>query len=217
MSAYISTDLNMVKKLDPQRHELALLQEAFLSKGGAIEVLQGPSFAPLPIRHEPSPRAKQARHSPQKIASGPEKVDKLTLRDIEREERRMLADKARSELVESVRKLAETMCYSQAILRTGISRKALHAMAIEHGFSFQQAGYRGTASQARGVIDEAHDAKLAERIMAFKEIGLTRNQAIGQCGITFKTFVRILDKFSIEYPKCSKGPHPAFFAKPAKS
>jgi hypothetical protein len=39
MGAYISNDLNMVKELDPQRHELALLQEAFLSKGGTIEVL----------------------------------------------------------------------------------------------------------------------------------------------------------------------------------
>lgn len=39
MSAYISTDLNMVKELDPQRHELALLQEAYLNKGGTIEVL----------------------------------------------------------------------------------------------------------------------------------------------------------------------------------
>ena len=39
MSAYISTDLNMVKALDPERHELALKMEAFLNKGGAIEVL----------------------------------------------------------------------------------------------------------------------------------------------------------------------------------
>lgn len=39
MGAYISNDLNMVKELDPQRHELARLQEAFLNKGGAIQIL----------------------------------------------------------------------------------------------------------------------------------------------------------------------------------
>lgn len=46
MSAYISTDLNMVKALDPDRHALALQMEAFLNKGGTIEVL------PFWVSHE---------------------------------------------------------------------------------------------------------------------------------------------------------------------
>lgn len=218
MNAYISNDLNMVKALDPDRHALALQMEAFLNKGGTIEVLQGPSFKAPPVRNEPPPTVKA---KPAKIEVKHDTVrtqlDKLTMRDIEREERRVIAVKAREELVKSVKKLAKTMSYAEAIERTGLTRKMLYTMAKEHGFSFQPAGYRNGWSANRGAIDEALDAKLAERIKSFLEIGLSRNQAQGQCGITFKTFVRILDKFNIDYPKRTKGPHPAFFAKPVQS
>lgn len=211
MNAYISTDLNMVKELDPQRHELALKMEAFLNKGGAIEVLRGPSFVPPPVRHEPPPtvRAKPIEAKPEVVTQ----LTKMTMRELEREERAAIAVKARAELVEHVKTLAETMSYAQVMDRTGLSRKILYTMAKAHGFSYQPAEYRNGWSANRGVADEAHDAKLAERIKAFLEIGLSRNQAQGQCGITFKTFVRILNKFNIDYPKRRAGPHPAFFAK----
>lgn len=39
MNAYISNDLNMVKELEPARHELALQVEEYLSRKGTIEVL----------------------------------------------------------------------------------------------------------------------------------------------------------------------------------
>jgi len=209
---YISNDLNMVKALDPDRHALALQMSEFLEKGGTIEVLQGPSFVPPPVRHEPPP-TKKAKPAPVKPVSALPTSTKMTLREIEQEERAAIAAKARAELVEQVKKLAETMSYAQTMDRTGLSRKILYTMAKDHGFSFQPAGYRNGWSANRGVIDEALDAKLAERIKAFLEIGLSRNQAQGQCGITFKTFVRILNKFNIDYPKRRAGPHPAFFAK----
>jgi hypothetical protein len=211
MSAYISTNLNMVKALDPDRHALALQMEAFLNKGGTIEVLQGPSFVPPPVRHEPPPTVKAKPVI--RVAADSPYMDKITQREIEREERLTTAAKARAVLVEQVRKLAETMSYAQTMDRTGISRKVLFTMSKEHGFSFQPAGYRNGWSSNRGMIDESHDEKIAERIKAFKEVGLSRNQAMGQCGITFKTFNRILIKFAIDYPKRKAGPHPAFFAK----
>jgi hypothetical protein len=37
MNAYISTDLNMVKALDPDRHALALKMEEFESHGGVVQ------------------------------------------------------------------------------------------------------------------------------------------------------------------------------------
>ncbi|MHC8295329.1 hypothetical protein [Pseudomonas sp. LB3P58] len=216
MNAYVSTELSMIQMLDPQRHELALLQEAFLNKGGTIEVLQGPSFVPPPVRNEPPPTIKVAKPSPVKPVAELPQPTKMTLREIEREERAAIAAKARVELVEQVKKLSETMSYAQAMDRTGLSRKILFTMAKEHGFSFQPAGYRNGWSANRGVIDETLDAKLAERIKAFLEIGLSRNKAQGQCGITFKTFVRILNKFGIDYPKRRAGPHPVFIAKEPK-
>lgn len=211
MHAYISTDLNMVKALDPDRHALALQMEAFLEKGGAIEVLQGPSFVPPPVRHDPPPtvKAKPVKHEGIDIAY----VDKITQRDIDREERIAQRAKDKAERIALVRKLAATMTYSQAILRTGLPLRTLQKIAKENDFKFQPAIVNGHSNLKRQVQDDAVDAKNAERIKAFLEIGLSRNQAIAQLCTTFKTFNRLLTKFNIDYPKRRKGPHPAFFAK----
>ncbi|PVZ56522.1 hypothetical protein C9422_18540 [Pseudomonas sp. B1(2018)] len=213
MNAYVSTELSMIQMLDPQRHELALLQEAFLNKGGTIEVLQGPSFRPPPIRHESPPQKKTAKPKSGPEAAAPVWLDKMAQRDIEREERAKERAKERVELVDRIRKLAETMCYAQAILRTGMSRRSLQKIAVDGGFTFQPVISKGRANLKVKTIDEAKDAKDAERIRAFMEIGLSRNQAMTQVGLSFKTFARILAKFDIDYPKRRAGPHPAFFAK----
>lgn len=214
MSAYISTDLNMVRELDPQRHELALLQEAFLEKGGTIEVLRGPSFIPPPVRHEPPPtvKAKPAARLPEKSNW----LDKMAMRDIEREERAMQRAKERIDLIEHIRTLAATMTYAQAVLRLGMSRRNLQKIAVENGFKFQPAVTNTRHPQLRGAANEAKHAADAERIKAFKEIGLSRNQAMIQLGVTFKTFTMLLTKFNIDYPKAIRGPHPAFFPKEPK-
>jgi DNA invertase Pin-like site-specific DNA recombinase len=204
----------MIQMLDPQRHELALLQEAFLNKGGTIEVLQGPSFVPPPVRHDPPPTVKA---KPAKQAAEPGRVDKLTQRDIEREERAAQAAKDKHELTERIRKLAETMNYSQAILRTGLARRTLYKIAKDGGFTFQPAAFKSQGNLRRATVDEAKDAKDAERIKAFKEIGLTRNQAMEKTGISFTAFIRILTKFEIDYPKSARGgPRPVFIAKAKK-
>lgn len=198
-----------------EANELASNVEAFLSKGGTIEVLEGPSFKPRE-RFEPPPSIK----APKPVAAKPEEVpvfvDKMTLRAIERAERQAIAAKDREKLVAQVKKLAETMCYSEVSQRTGLSRKMLYTMSTQHDFKFKPAPYRNGADKKRGVADEKHDANTIERINAFKEIGLSRNQAIDQLGVTFRTFNRLLAKFDIDYPKRTKGPAPAFFAKPAQ-
>lgn len=211
MSAYISNDLNMVKELDPQRHELALLQEAYLNKGGTIEVLEGPSFKPPPARHEPPPHKKaQAKPAP-KPATTPY-IDKITQRDIDREERVAQRAKDKAERAEYIRKLAETMTYAQATLHTGLPLRSLQRMAVEGGFKFLPAVHPGNPRQKR--ITAEQDAQYAERIKAFIEVGLSRHQAMQQIGVSFKSFARILAKFNIDYPKHRAGPHPAFFPKP---
>lgn len=211
MNAYVSTELSMIQMLDPQRHELALLQEAFLNKGGTIEVLQGPSFVPPPVRHEPPPTRKA-----KPVSREPEKqnwLDKMAMRDIEREERATQRAKERIELIEQIRILAQTMTYAQAVLRLGMSRRNLQKIAVENDFKFQPAVSNSRRPNLRGAASEAKHAKDAERIKAFKEIGLSRNQAMLQLGVTFKTFNMLLSKFDIDYPKATKGPHPAFFPK----
>lgn len=211
MNAYVSTELSMIQMLDPQRHELALLQEAFLNKGGTIEVLQGPSFVPPPVRHEPPPtvKAKPVTREPEK----PNWLDKMAMRDIEREERAMQRAKERTELIERIRISAETMTYAQAVLRLGMSRRNLQKIAVENDFKFQPAITNNRQSYLRGAASEEKHAKDAERIKAFREIGLSRNQAMIQLGVTFRTFTMLLEKFDIDYPKAIRGPHPAFFPK----
>jgi predicted DNA-binding protein (UPF0251 family) len=211
MNAYISTDLNMVKELDPQRHELALKMEAFLEKGGTIEVLRGPSFVPPPVRHEPPPTVK-AKPVKRVVADSPH-MDKITQREIEREERTAQRAKEKTDLVDRIRHIAETMTYAQAVECTGMSRRALQKLAVENEFKFKSAITHSRRSYLRGAANEAKHAKDAERIKAFKEIGLSRNQAALQLGVTFRTFNLLLDKFAIDYPKRKAGPHPAFFAK----
>jgi hypothetical protein len=212
MSAYISTDLNMVKALDPDRHALALKMEAFLNKGGTIEVLQGPSFVPPPVRHEPPPRPKVVIDTTPKPPTAAA-IRQKTRRQKERAEREVERAKERYDLVDRTRKLAETMTYAQAMEATGKSRKVLTAIALEGGFSFQTAAQIGYQNLRAHQADDAQDAKDCERIKAFLEVGLSRTQAMNQMGIRFARFNRLLVKGNIDYPKRKAGPHPAFFAK----
>lgn len=211
----ISNHLSMVEALRPASNELAHNIEAFLSKGGTIQVLETPPEIPR-VRYEPPPTMKKTKPVQAKAEPKPVFVDKMTLREKERSERQAMAAKERADLVEHVKTLAETMNYAEAVQRTGLSRKMLYLMAAKHGFKFKPAEYRNGSDKRRGMIDEAHDIKTAERIKAFKESGASRTQAIGSMGITSGTFNRILAKFDIDYPKRTKGPAPAFFAKPAQ-
>jgi hypothetical protein len=214
MNAYISSDLNMVKELDPFRNELALLQAEWIGKGGTIEVLQGPSFVPPPKRYEPPPTVKTAKPVTRQAATETAYMDKITRCYIEREERIAQRAKDKAEHIERIRKLSETMTYAQAVEQTGLTKRQLQRLAIENGFYFRGAENGKNPRKARLTDEQA--AKYAERLKSFKEVGLTRNQAMNQLGVTFKTFKSLLDRFGIDYPKSSRGPHPAFFPKAPK-
>ncbi|MGY2441375.1 hypothetical protein [Pseudomonas sp. SDO52101_S400] len=211
MNAYISNDLNMIKELDPMRHELALLQADWLEKGGTIEVLAGPSFQPLPKRHEPPPRKKVAQ--PQQKPAEPW-FDKFARREIEREERAKARAAEKQAEIDRIREIAAKSTMAEAVERTGMNRGTLFRIAKKGGFNFipvSSADYKNFRSR---TPDDAKDAKDAERILAFKELGLTRNQAREKVGSTYRNFIRLLDKFNIDYPKAFS--KPAFFPKAPK-
>ena len=211
MNAYISNDLNMVKELDPLRHELALLQEDWLEKGGTIEVLAGPSFQPPPKRHEPPPRKKVAKPQPKPVEPW---FDKFARREIEREELAKARAAEKQAEIDRIREIAATSTMAEAMELTGINRGTLFRIAKKGGFNFvpvSSADYKNFRSR---TPDEARDAKDAERILAFKELGLTRNQAREKIGSTYRNFIRLLDKFNIDYPKAFS--KPAFFPKAPK-
>lgn len=212
MNAYISTDLNMVKENASKSYELSRLERDFLNKGGTIEVLQGPSFVPPPVRHEPPPRVvvvKDMTPKPMTAAA----IRQKTKRQIEREAKASEKAAVRAQQTARARKLAATMTYAQAHEATGLSRKLLGTLAKEGGFSFQPAAHIGLQNLRPTMTNEDRDEADAARIRAFAKEGLSRTQAMNQISMRFERFNRLLTKFEIPYPKRRKGPHPAFFAK----
>lgn len=211
MPAYVSCELSCIQMLDPKRHEIALKVEAFLRGGGEIEIGESPRFDPHPPRHEPPPSKKATKPKPVKEKAISNWLDRLAQRDIEREERAAQRNKDEKAQIEHIRELAKTLCCSDAVLRTGLTARTLLRLSKKGDFKFQPAAPQKRLAPL--AINEERDAKNAERIKAFKELGLTMNQAREGIGATYRAFTRLLEKFDIDYPKAHSGPAPAFFPK----
>lgn len=127
MSAYISTDLNMVKELDPQRHELALLQEAYLNKGGTIEVL--PFWVP------PGEPKKSNTMTPNFQSSGVKaETDQQAAR---------------------IREMAKTMNQAEICEAEGILRGVLRGIGKRYGIEFPVGVKHPVAPNKLTLADEA--------------------------------------------------------------
>lgn len=171
MSAYISTELSMVKANDPKRYELSLDIEAFLGKGGTIEVLQGPSFVPPPVRHEPPKSAEE----PVKV-----KPNGDTYRPIAE----------RMEYVSSIREMAKTMTVTEAMAATGKSESAMRRAAFEGDFKF-----------VSKILNPEKDLKLIERLSALRDAGISRRMACVQAQISPTLICRLEQDYDFVYPK----------------
>ena len=198
MNTYISHELSMIQMNAPRSAELASNVEAFLSAGGAIQELAPFKYAPPPIRHEPEP---SKRVGPRRRAAAPNKFGRMTQRDIERAAR----DKERADLVERIRGLALTMTQSEVQQLTGINRRKLLTLSQDNGFTYKKPTRSGANDSARLEQVAARDARLAERIRAFLELGITRRQCCGKLAIGNKSFERIITTHGIDYPKAHQG------------
>jgi predicted DNA-binding protein (UPF0251 family) len=108
------------------------------------------------------------------------------------------SDEAKAEREAMLRELAKTMTYAQAKEKTGLSVSTLHRAAMAGGFQFQlNVQHRGRAPDPEG------DAKKCERLIALRDIGLTRHQVAKQMGIGRSQFERLIDQYYIDFP--SKG------------
>eukprot|EP01133_Synstelium_polycarpum_P009839 gene9839-11498_t len=84
-----------------------------------------------------------------------------------------------------------------------LSRRTLYSFAKEYRISFKKPT-RGSANDAaRSEQAQARDAKYAERIRAFLELGISRRQCCGRLAIGNKAFERIIAAYGIDYPKRS--------------
>lgn len=101
---------------------------------------------------------------------------------------------------DKVREMAKTMTQKDIVEALGVSRKVLFALGQKHGFTFKFG--RTSAPKTTGPrIDRSQDSARVERILAFKEIGLTRAQAARQLDISDNLFRRLVTEYDINYPK----------------
>ena len=107
--------------------------------------------------------------------------------------------------IEKIREMVPTHTQAEIVDALGISRRTLYGIAKDHDLTFKRPARLRSGGEGRNKNLEERDAKFAERIRAFLELGITRRQACGRLGIANKTFERILATHRIDYPKARRG------------
>lgn len=175
-----------VPMADP-RHKIAAdlnrQIDSFFAAGGTIFQAPPPTYSPRPLV-EVAPRDEAAERQYQ------------SARQVARD-KQVFADK--------VREMAKSMTQKDIVDALGVSRKVLFALGQKHGFVFKFG--RTSAPKTTGPkTDRSQDMVRVERIMAFKEIGLTRAQAARQLEVNDKLFIRLITEYDVDYPKYVSNP-----------
>lgn len=190
----ISNHLSLVEQLRPKSNELAAQVAQFLASGGQIKVAEPIGYKPKPISYSnqmpPAPKPFVRR----RVEAPPPPPAAFDARQ-----------QAREKLVDQVRGLSTTHTQVEVAAAVGISRKAIYNIAKEHDITFQRPTRGGANDSTRLEQVAARDARLAERIKAFLELGITRRQCCGRLAIGNKAFERIIKAHGIDYPKAHQG------------
>ncbi|MDR0189399.1 hypothetical protein RCO22_10660 [Pseudomonas yamanorum] len=190
----ISNHLGLVEALRPASDELAAQVAQFLASGGQIEEAAPIGYKPKPITY-----SNQMPPAPKPFVRRRVEATPLPLhsKDIRQQER--------DELAERIRELGATHTQTEASVALGLSRRTLYSFAKEYGITFKKPTRGGANDAARSEQVQARDAKYAERIRAFLELGITRRQCCGRLAIGNKAFERIIAAHGIDYPKAQRG------------
>lgn len=166
-------------------------RDYYLAHGGSIEVLPSFQYVPKPTKLDagkepPAPQPKTPRIKTE--------AELRAIRD-----RQVIEARARQ--VERVREAAKTMNQSQAAEALQLSRRTLAGIARAHGFEF--APQVRTAPKNRP--DVAGDSAMAERVIALRDVGLSRRQVRSHLGLAHVQLNRILEAHGIDFPLTTKG------------
>ena len=188
----ISILRNEVERLRPAHDELAAQMAEFVASGGEIEVAPPTGYKSKPITYSnqmpPAPKPFVRR----RVEASPLPLDKDDIRT-----------QARLKLVEQIRQLGVTHTQTEVAAALGVSRRLIYNHAARYDITFK-APTRGDARNlVHNTVDKERDAKFAERIKAFKELGISRRQCCGKLAIGNKAFERIISAHGIDYPKRS--------------
>lgn len=190
----ISNHLSMVEELRPVSEELAAQIAELVAAGGKIDVVEPPP-PPKPVVYvpqvPPAPKPFVRRRTEPVMPPPP------TSLEIQQEQRR--------KRVEWVMELAPDHTQSEVIDITGIGRRTLLSMSKEFDFKFKRSSHGGHNSPGFIKATAEREASLVERINAFKELGISRRRLCVKLHITGTTLTRILEKYSIDYPKSRAG------------
>lgn len=191
----ISNHLSLVEALRPASDELAAQVAEFLASGGQIKEAVPIGYKPKPITYSnqmpPAPKPFIRRRV--------EPIEPPPPTPLERQEEQ------RRQRVAKVMELAPTHTQKEVGLATGIGRRTLLSMSKEFGFSFKRVHHSRNPSPEQQAAIAKHELILAERIKAYRDLGISRRQVCEKLHITNTTLKRLLEEHSIEYPKSSAG------------
>lgn len=154
---------------------LEAAKAVFLASGGQVIELVPSQYKPPPARKHPAPGRKVTH----RVQHGQRQS-----RAIER--------------ANQVSEMAKTMTCREVSQALDIPQSTLWTMSEREDFQFAK-GAKGKRLDT--YPNESTDARLAERITALRDAGLSRWQVERQVGIGNKTLVRITEAFGIDFPK----------------
>lgn len=189
----ISNHLSLVEALRPASDELATQVAEFVAAGGEIEEIEPPP-PPTPVVYVP-----QVPPAPKPFVRRKAEADALPLdKDDVRTQERL-------RLVEQIRQLGVTHTQTEVAAALGVSRRLIYNHAARYDITFKAPTRGGARNLVHNVVDKERDAKFAERIRAFMELGISRRQCCGKLAIGSKAFERIIAAHGIDYPKARQG------------
>ncbi|MBC8787648.1 hypothetical protein [Pseudomonas fluorescens] len=189
----ISNHLSMIEELRPTSDELAAQVAEFVAAGGEIEVAEPPP-PPKPVVYVPQEPPAPKPFVRRRVEASPLPLDKDDIRT-----------QARLKLVEQIRQLGVTHTQTEVAAALGVSRRLIYNHAARYDITFKAPTRGGARNLVHNTVDKDRDAKYAERIRAFMELGISRRQCCGKLGIGQKAFERIIAAHGIDYPKARQG------------
>ena len=190
----ISILRNEVERLRPAHDELAAQMAEFVASGGEIEVAPPTGYKPKPITY-----SNQMPPLPKPFVRRKSEADALPL------DKDDIRTQERLRLVEQIRQLGVTHTQTEVAAALGVSRRLIYNHAARYDITFKATSRGGARNLVHNVVDKERDAKFAERIRAFMELGISRRQCCGKLAIGSKAFERIIATHGIDYPKARQG------------
>jgi len=150
--------------------------DCFFGNGGSAQTLPAAGYVPRRPRREPE-------RGPGPIA---EPIDKR--------------EAARQKRIAEIRELAKTMTYKEAMAHSGLAQSTLVRAAAQGNFKFQRDPNYGMTNLDKKLSDPVEDRSKAEKIIAYRNVGMSRADVVRELQISFKQLGRLLREFEIDFP-----------------